>query len=64
MNAPMNVEVGQTVQVQEEQTSAPFNGAIGTVVEVVADADRPYVVVELYGATYRFSDLDLIVVGE
>jgi hypothetical protein len=58
----MNVEVGQTVRVQEEQRSAPFNGAVGTVVEVVADVEQPYAVVELYGATYRFSDLDLVVI--
>lgn len=62
MNAPMNVQVGDQVRVQQDQKSAPFNGAVGTVVEVVADAERPYAVVELYGQQYRFSDLDLVVV--
>jgi hypothetical protein len=61
MNAPVYVRVGQVVRVEEVQKSAPFNGAVGTVVEVV-EGKYPYAVVELYGATYRFSDLDLIVV--
>jgi rRNA processing protein Gar1 len=60
----MYVQVGQQVQVQEDDKQAPFNGAVGTVVEVVANVDRPYAVVELYGRTYRFSDLDLVVVAE
>lgn len=63
MKAPMNVQVGDQVRVQQEQKSAPFNGAVGTVVAVEAEVERPYAVVELYGREYRFSDLDLVVVG-
>lgn len=64
MNASMHIQVDQVVEVQEADTQAPFNGATGTVVAVVSNVERPYVVVALYGATYQFSDLDLIVLED
>ncbi len=57
----MNVQVGQTVRIED---AAPLNGAVGTVVALVSDVERPYAVVAVYGAEYRISDLDLVVIAE
>ena len=53
------ITVGTQVKIQEAQKSAPFNGAIGTVVSVEEFDDAPIYTVDLYGGQYRFRAYEL-----
>jgi hypothetical protein len=53
------ITVGMQVKVQEDQQSAPLNGAIGTVVEIGEFDEAPIYTIKVYGATYRFRAYEL-----
>lgn len=53
------ITVGMQVKIQEAQESAPFNGAIGTVVSVGEFDEAPIYTVDLYGGQYRFRAYEL-----
>lgn len=53
------IVVGMQVKIQEDQKAAPFNGAIGTVVEIGEFDDAPIYTVDLYGGQYRFRAYEL-----
>lgn len=53
------IVVGMQVIIQESQKSAPFNGAVGTVVEIGEYDEAPIYTVDLYGGRYRFRAYDL-----
>lgn len=53
------IRVGMRVRIEEVQKSAPFNGAIGTVVAITTYDNAPLYIVKLYDAQYRFRAYDL-----
>ena len=53
------ITIGTQVKVNEDQQSAPLNGAVGTVVAVEEFDNAPIYTVEVYGATYRFRAYEL-----
>lgn len=55
----MTIEIGTQVEIQEDQDSAPLNGATGIVVAVREYDHAPVYVVEVYGARYSFRDYEL-----
>lgn len=46
------ISIGTQVVVNEDQHSAPLNGAVGTVVEIKEYDNAPVYTVSVYGATY------------
>lgn len=53
------ITLGMQVIIQEAQNSAPFNGAVGTVVEIGEADHAPIYTVDLYGGRYSFRAYDL-----
>ena len=53
------ITIGAQVRVNEDQQSAPLNGAVGTVIEIGESDNAPIYTIEVYGAQYRFRAYEL-----
>ena len=53
------ITIGAQVKINESDRQAPFNGAIGTVVEIGEYDHAPVYVVDLYSGRYNFRAYDL-----